>query len=39
MRVNSFNVFTGHLACMGEFGKAKTVSLSVGISSFQIRKT
>ena len=28
MRGNSFNVFTGHL---GEFGKAKTASLSTGI--------
>ena len=36
MRGNSFNVFTGHL---GEFGKAKTVSLSAGIQSFQTRKT
>ena len=35
MRGNSFNIFTGHL---GEFGKAKTVSLSAGIQSFQIRK-
>ena len=36
MRGNASNVFTGHL---GEFGKAKTVSLSTGIQLLQIRKT